>query len=69
MEPFELPAAIGEMRLQGQQKLFPSLSSFLGSGLRMASRVDLQKPNEPHRAKTFPFSVRPRVGKSSSLKH
>lgn len=27
MEPFELPAAIGEMRLQGQQKLFPSLSS------------------------------------------
>lgn len=27
MEPFELPAAIGEMRLQGQQKLFPSLPS------------------------------------------
>lgn len=68
MEPFELPAAIGEKRLQGQQILFPSPSSFLGSGLRMAPGVDLQKPNELHKAKTFPFSVRARVGKCSSLK-
>lgn len=68
MEPFKLPAAIGEMRLQGQQILFPSLSSFLGSGLRMAPGVDLQKPNEPHKAKTFPFRVRPRAGKCSPPK-
>jgi len=34
----------------------------------MAPGVDVQKPNEPHRAKTFPLSVRPRVGKRSSAK-
>lgn len=41
----------------------PRLRLLLGSGLRMAPGADLQKPNELHRAKTFPFSVRPWVGK------
>lgn len=63
------------MRLQGQKKLFTSLSSLFdffflpNCGLKMAPGLlpwpqDHQKPNEA----LFPFSVRSQVGKHSSWK-